>query len=130
MPTSQQIARIKAKLAQYLTETATISRRADSVDSAGVPVDDEFAAPHAIDVACRVIDARSRVSQAWREVAQTDAMVDMYRIVFPAGTDCTEDCRVVVGDRVYHVVAVTDDRTDGVDMQVHATRIRGNDHVS
>ena len=129
MPTSQQIARIQAKLAQYLTETATIQRRESGEDSAGVPVEDDWQLV-AENVACRVIDARSRTSQAWREVAQTDAMEDLYRIIFPVGTDCDQNCRVIVGERVYHVVAVTDDRSQAVDHQVTVKRYRGNDDVS
>lgn len=130
MPTSQTIARLKAKLESFLTETCDISRREQGVDSARVPTNEVWAVPHAEGVSCRVIDARSRMSNAWREVAQTDAMVDMVRIVFPQGTDVGEDCRVVVGARVYHVVEVLDDRTDALDVLVHAKRIRGNDDVS
>jgi hypothetical protein len=126
MPTSQQIARIKAKLSSFLTETATIEKRIDDEDSAGVPLNDAWTLV-ASDVSCRVIDSRSRRSQAWQMVAQSDAMVDMYRIVFPGGTAIEQDYRCTVGSRVYHVVEVTDDRTDGVDLIVHVKRIRGND---
>jgi len=130
MPTSQQIARMQAKLLTYLTETADIQRRVDGTDASGVPMNNAWALPHAEDVSCRVIDARARGgATAWREVAQTDMMEDMYRIVFPVGTDCDKNCRVIVGGRVYHVVAVVDDRTDAVDMQVTVKRVRGNDSV-
>ena len=125
MPTSQQIARIQAKVLRYLTETADIDRREIVQDAAGVP-DEEDWDRVASDVSCRVIDA-TRGRRGWMEVAQSDAMVDAYRIVFPVGTDVTENCRVIVGSRVYHVVEVLDDRTNAVDVQVMAKRIRGND---
>lgn len=129
MPTSQQIARIKAKLLTFLTESADIDERVPGTDAAGVPGADDWQRV-ASDVACRVIDPRNRMSTAWQEIGQTDAMVDMVRIVFPAGTSISQDHRVIVGGRVYHVVDVTDDRTDAVDLIVHAKRIRGNDGIS
>jgi head-tail adaptor len=126
MPTLQQIARIQRYVSRYLTETAVIQRRGNAVDSAGVPDGDSWLLV-AESVACRVIDARSQMSHAWKEVAQTDAMIHTHRVIFPVGTDVTGDCRVLVGGRVYHVVQVLNDRTDAVDMQVHVKQIEGND---
>lgn len=128
MPTSQQIARIQARVLRYLTETAHIDKRLSVDDGAGVPDEGDWSRV-ASDVACRVIDAK-RNRGGWQEVAQSDAMVDAYRIVFPVGTSVEQDHRVIVGSRVYMVVKVLDDRTSAVDLMVNVTRIRGNDGVS
>lgn len=129
MPTDQQIARIKARVNRYLTETAVIEKLQSGVDASNVPLNDSWSAV-ATDVPCRVIDPRSRMASKWMEVGQADAMVDMVRIVFAYGTEIDKDYRAIIGGRVYHVVEITDDRTDGVDVIVHAKRIRGNDDVS
>ena len=126
MPTDRQIARIKARLNRFLTETALVEKRTSIVDASNVPLDDAWTQV-ADDVACRVIDSKSRSHMAWMTIGQADAMVDMVRIVFAYGTAVDKDCRVTIGGRVYHVVEITDDRTDGVDVIVHAKRVRGND---
>lgn len=129
MPISQRVARIQAKLDAFLTDTATIQKRVDVQDSAGVPGQGDWQSV-GVGVKCRVIDSQSRMVDSYREIAQTDAMVNMVRIIFPVGTVCEQDHRVIVNGRVYHVVAVLDTRTDAVDMQVHAKQVRGDDDVS
>ena len=124
-----ELAGMQETAALLFNETAKIQRRVEGTDYAGVPIEDSWQ-DVATGVACRVIDSRSRMTKAWREVAQTDAMEDMVRIAFPVGTDCEQNCRVIVGSRVYHVVSVVDDRTQAVDHQVNVERYRGNDDVS
>jgi len=126
MTSSRNLAYIRQRLATFLTETATIEKRdINAVDRLGVPVEDAFTLV-STDVACRVIDSRNR-RNGWMEIGQADAMVDMYRIVFPVGTDVEQDYRITVGARKYHVVEVVDDRSDAADRQVSVKRIRGND---
>lgn len=105
---------------RFQTESAVLSRRTTTTNVLGAPeiVYEDYAT-----VTCRIILDQARRGEA-RNVAEREALVDVYRISLPAGTEIGDDCRVTVGGVVYEVVGVLDARTDENDVQVRATRAR------
>ncbi len=112
MRTTSVIKQIRSVLNRWLNETATIERETETRGVYGEQVHDWETV--ATDVPCRVIGRNTQRNQA---MSNQEMMVDEYRVIFETGTVLDVDYRVTVGGNVYRVIAIVDDRTDGVDVQ-------------
>jgi head-tail adaptor len=112
MRSTSVIAQIRSVLNRWLNETATIQRETETRGAYGEQLHDWTTT--ATDVPCRVIGRNTQRNQA---MSNQEMMVDEYRVIFETGTVLDVDYRVTVGGNVYRVIAIVDDRTDGVDVQ-------------
>lgn len=112
MRSTRMIQQIRSVLNRWLNETATIERETETRGAYGEQLHDWETV--ASDVPCRVI---GRNTQSNRSIGNQEMMVDEYRVIFETGTVLDVDYRVTVGGNVYRVIAIVDDRTDGVDVQ-------------
>lgn len=108
MVSNRTLAIIKRRVNTYLTERCRIEREAGTRGQMGEPLHDSETV--AADVPCRVIRLGQNSTQSEAEaVGSTEALIERWRLICPAGTTFAVDNRVWLADgRVYQIVDVDD----------------------
>jgi hypothetical protein len=123
MLSSQVLAMLRAKAAQFFTDTCTIEAESLARGKAGEPTHARVTV--ATGVPCRVIDSTNRQTISAQLVGGQEAIVDTYRIITPYGTALAVDQIITVSSgEEYHVVGLITARTDKVDAQAVVRRAR------
>lgn len=103
---------IRQRVNQMLTERCSIERESGTKGRMGEPLHGKETV--ATDVPCRIISiGQSSTQSEYEAVGSTEAMVERWRLICPAGTAFTVDNLVRLADgRVYQIVDVDDRLTD------------------
>ena len=118
---------VRRNVNDLLTATCRVERETSSTGTMGEPLHDWDVVQ--ADVPCRVIKAgNDRSTSRTGTVGAQEALVEMYRLITPVGTNFAVDDRVVMSDgRVFQVVDVADGLTDEAFAGALITRQRGAD---
>lgn len=125
MVSSRTRAIIRSRVNMYLTERCTIEREAGMTGLMGEPLHGYETV--AEDVPCRIIMiGQSSTRSEYDAVGATEALVERWRLICPAGTAFAVDERVRLADgRLYQIVDVDDRLTD--EAFVSAVIVRARD---
>lgn len=113
MTVSKVAALARRMVERTLTERCDIERETGAIGLMGEPLHQWDSVER--DVPCRVISAgtTNSSSSGYETVGATEAMVERWRLICPAGTALTVDSRVRLADgRVYQIVSVEDRLSD------------------
>lgn len=125
MVSNRTIALVRRRVNAFLTERCSIEREAGMKGSMGEPLHGwEMVADN---VQCRVITVNQSSTQTeYEAVGSTEALVERWRLICPAGTVFAVDNRVRLSDgRVFQIVDVDDRLTD--EAFVSAMMVRARD---
>lgn len=109
---ARTIALVRQRVNEMLTETCSIERESGATGLMGQPLHGWETV--ADDVPCRVITiGQSSTRSEYESVGATEALVERWRLIVPAGTSFAVDNRVRLSDgRTYQIVDVDDRLTD------------------
>lgn len=121
MVKSATIARIKARVDMFLTETCLIEAQSQASDEYGNPIPGSRVTV-ASNVSCRIIDLGERLQSQAVIDSDQETIVDTYRLILPAGTAIAKDQIITISGDEYDVVDLITERTDETDVQAVITR--------
>lgn len=129
MTLERLMGRLRREVSRWLTDRATIYKETENRDVLDEPT--KTVVVIASDVPCRVLTGGETLFSGGISAGDDDEMsLDRVRIVLPYGTVVDPgdnegwDFRIQVSGRVYRITQIRDNRTDAVDVQVLAARIR------
>lgn len=124
MISKQVLAIIRARTAQFLTETCLIESEELNTGAFGESLHTRIVVD--AEVPCRVIMQSRTSGGTAAQVGNQETVVDTYRLIVPWGTALAVDQVVTVDGVEYQVVALVTERTNETDAQAVITRARTN----
>lgn len=111
MVSNRTTAIIRRRVNTFLTERCSIERESGTKGRMGEPLHGWETVT--TNVPCRIITISSSTSNQTEDVGSTEALVERWRLICPAGTVFAVDNRVrLADDRVFQIVDVDDRLTD------------------
>lgn len=125
MVSNRTTAIIRRRVNTFLTELCSIERETNMRGHMGEPLSNRWETV-AENVPCRIITLGQNSTQSEAEpVGSTEALIERWRLICPAGTVLAVDNRAVLSDgRKYQIVDIDDRLTDQAFVSATVVRAR------